>query len=191
MVFTSYENLNRRFFNVGYMNPNDPAFPTAQLIRQRYFQLAHRHKISLIDSNYYDYWQSDAPAPEWIPRLDGTLFTPAFGYDGPGVHTGNGVFSVGVYGGWSWKNGTQADMWQHTDAWVNWFDQNAPDVDYSLYLTDEPPPSDYPQVETWAEWIHNDPGPGHRMRSFVTIPLPDAVASGAEPFLIIGAIAGG
>jgi len=135
-------------------------------ITDKYYQLFHRHKISLIGEN--DCPILDQPCASSVPRLDGTLFTAANGYDGPGVNTPNRVFSIGTYSTWNWKGQGESGMWSHTDGWVNWFQQNAPGTDYFIYLEDEPPPSDYLQVDTWARWIQENPGPGHNLRSMVT-----------------------
>jgi hypothetical protein len=116
----------------------------------------------------------DQPRPAWLPRLDGSLFTPEHGYDGPGVGVGNGLYSIGTYGDWEWQDEGEAAMHQHADAWVTWFEANFPDTEYFLYLIDES--DDYPQTEQWAAWIKSNPGPGQRLMSFATIPLPDAVA---------------
>ena len=108
-------------------------------------------------------------------NLDTDLFTPAQGYDGIGIGVGNGVYSIGTYGGWPWQDGTKADMWANTDPWVNWFDAQAfsTPTDYFLYLIDES--DDYPQIEQWAQWMDNNPGPGQRLMSLATISLPDAM----------------
>jgi len=110
----------------------------------------------------------DQPCATSVPRLNGTLFTAANGYDGPGVNTPNSVFSIGTYGTWGWKGQGEPGMWSHTDNWVNWFQQNLPSTDYFIYLEDEPPPSDYAQVNTWARWISENPGPGRNLRSMAT-----------------------
>ncbi|MBW2112635.1 MAG: DUF4091 domain-containing protein, partial [Deltaproteobacteria bacterium] len=74
-----------------------------------------------------------------------------------------------------WQDGTEEDMWANTTAWVNWFDQKtfATPTDYFLYLIDES--GDYPQTEQWARWMDSNPGPGRRMMSLATIPLPHAM----------------
>jgi len=68
-------------------------------------------------------------------------------------------------------------MWANTDAWVNWFDGQAftTPTDYFLYLIDES--EEYPQTEEWAQWMNNNPGPGQRLMSMATIPLPTAAAN--------------
>ncbi len=107
--------------------------------------------------------------------MNGSLFTAAKGYDGPGVGVGNGVYSIGTYGGWNWKAEGQAGMWKHTDNWSNWFAANAPSTEYFLYLIDES--SDYAQIEQWSQWINNNPGSGKKVMSLATIPVPSAAAN--------------
>jgi len=174
LVFSS-ENINDRYLGEdnAYPEPGTAVYTQSLELADRHFQLAHRHKISLIDG-FDDTTQMDET---WISRLNGELFTPARGYDGVGVGVGNNVYSIGTYGSWSWQGGTQADMWANTDAWVNWFDTQAftTPTDYFLYLIDES--DDYPQIEQWAQWINNNPGPGQRLMSLATIDLPTAAAN--------------
>ena len=176
MLYYSSANLNHRYLGATWIDPNSAAGAKGKAIRDRHFLLAHRHRFSLIgdvdggDCNS----PGDRPCPEWGPRLDGSLFTASNGYDGPGVNTGNNVYSIDTYGSWTWKTGGQAAMNQHTDAWETWFKQNSPSTEHFLYLIDE---STQPaQTETWANWILNNPGPGGRLKSMATIPLPTAAA---------------
>ena len=127
MLYISSPDINRRFLGSTNLDPNSGQGPTAELLRDRYFLLAHRHKISLIGDNVNDCNNtSDQPCPEWAPRLNGSLFTSANGYDGPGADTGNNVYSIGTYSSWSWQSGDLTAMNQHTDAWATWFSQNSP-----------------------------------------------------------------
>lgn len=176
MVDFGSANINQRFLGSSWVNPTSAAGAKASLLRDRYVMLAHRHRISLIGDNSLDDCNStaDQPCPDWVPRLNGSLFTPSHGYDGPGVGVGNNVYSIGTYSSWSWRNGTQADMHQHTNNWANWFSQNAPETEYFLYLLDESP--DYPQTQTWAQWILNNPGPGRQVKSLATLNLTDAAS---------------
>jgi len=175
MLVYSPENINDRYLGEdnAYPEPGTAVYTQSLELADRHFQLAHRHKISLIDG-FDDTKQMDET---WISRLNGELFTPARGYDGVGVGVGNNVYSIGTYGSWSWQEGTQADMWANTDAWVNWFDTQAftTPTDYFLYLIDES--DDYPQIEQWAQWINNNPGPGQRLMSLATIDLPTAAVN--------------
>jgi len=45
--------------------------------------MAHRHRLSLVDQNHGNSITAlDEPRPIWLPRLNGSLFTAANGYDG-------------------------------------------------------------------------------------------------------------
>jgi hypothetical protein len=114
---------------------------------------------------------------EWIDRLSGELFMPDRGYGGVGIGTGNNVYSIGTYGSWTWQDGTQDDMWENADDWIQWFEAQMFETptDYFLYLIDES--EDYDQIEKWAQWINNNPGPGRRLMSMATINLPSAAAN--------------
>lgn len=173
MVNLGYTDIAKRYTNVAYPNSGTPEDKTTQLVRDRHFQVAHRHKISLIDSNEgASAWDVDAPRPEWVSRLNGSLFTPAKGYNGPGIGTPNNVFSIGTFGTWSWKNGTKQDMWTHCDAWESWFEKNAPSVLRFLYLADES--TNYAQTEQWASWMKLSTG---QLDSFATLNWPNAATS--------------
>lgn len=176
MAFFSSTNINKRHFGYTYIDPNSASGSKARLIRDRLFLLAHRHRVSLIGDSPDDCGVvADRPCAEWLLRLNGTLFTAANGYDGPGVGVGNNVYSVGTYSSWNWRSGTQADMNQHSNAWVTWFDQNVTlPTEYFLYLIDESPNT--AQIQTWAQWIASNTGPGNRLKSMATISLPTAVA---------------
>jgi hypothetical protein len=148
-------------------------------ITDKYFELFHRHKLSIIGENECP--AADRPCDTALPRLTGNLFTAQNGYDGPGVNTPEGIYSIGTYGTWGaatygvpdWKH-DQGLFQNHIDNYANWFAQNLPKTDYFLYLQDEPSRSDFGQVETWAQWIAHDPGPGKNMLSFATV---DAVTA--------------
>ena len=173
MLYLSFENINDRYLGKTEPAPDTPAYAKSLLLADRHFQLAHRHKISLIDS----YIPVDQMDEVWKSRLNGQLFTAERGYDGIGVRVGNNVYSIGTYGFWPWQDGTQADMWTHANEWVDWFESQAFDTptEYFLYLIDES--EDYDQIEQWAQWIHNNPGSGRRLLSMATIPLPKAVTN--------------
>jgi len=175
MLFLCRECINDRYLGEdnAYPRPGTPFYAQSLELADRHFQLAHRHKISLID-DYTEIEQMDAT---WTSCLNGTLFTPARGYDGVGVGVGNNVYSIGTYSSWPWQDGTQAEMWTHTDAWVNWFDAQAfaTPTDYFLYLIDES--DDYAQIEQWSQWMDDNSGPGQHLMSMATIDLPTAATN--------------
>ena len=125
-----------------------------------YNRMAHRHRLELIGTGDW----------EEIDHIGGTItgqaFTSAGGYEGPGESIGNSLFSVHTYG-WSFGD-TEGEYRTNSDAWVNWFDANAPNVEYFLYLIDEPQSDMYDWIKQRADWIHNNPGPGHRLPVFIT-----------------------
>lgn len=171
MLYMGYEDINQRYLGDPY--PEDQAAVTA--LQGIHFMMAHRHRISMIGDELSNEEGRDQPSAPWLPRLDGSLYTADNGYEGPGVGVGNGVYSIGTYGSWGWQDEDEAAMWEHADNWVNWFDANAPNTDYFLYLIDES--EDFPQTEQWANWITTNPDVGSRLMSFATIALPDAVAN--------------
>ncbi len=173
MLYLSSENINDRYLGDPAPEPGTNEYIQSQQLIDRHFQLAHRHKISLIA----DHIPIDQMEEAWTSRLSGALFTSERGYEGIGTGVGNNVYAIGVYGTWPWQEGTQADMWANTDAWVRWFDSmalNTP-TDYFLYLIDES--DDYDQIEQWAQWINSNPGPGGRLMSLATLDLPTAVGN--------------
>jgi len=167
----------------GYANPLSADGQRIFKISDRYFELFHRHKIALLGDN--DCPVADHPCSTSVPRYTGQLFTAANGYDGPGVGTPVGVYAVGLYENWPWRGGSEADMWQHTNNWVNWFDANAPGNQTFLYLADEPAYSTAPTLEMWSRWMNENPGPGQRMYSMATLDM--VAASILTPSLDIAA----
>ena len=135
-----------------------------------YHRMAHRHRLELIGSGDW----------EEIEHIGGTItggaFTAADGYEGPGEGIGNSLFSVHTYGASFGE--TEAQYRANSDAWVNWFDANAPNVEYFLYLTDEPGPDMYDWIRDRGSWIDNNPGPGHRLPVFISRwPITELIGS--------------
>ena len=149
MVDLCHECINDRYLGEenAYPEPGDSVYVQSVELADRHFQIAHRHKISLIDG----YIPTTQMGEAWTNRLSGKLFTSGRGYDGPGVGVGNNVYSIGTYGSWPWQGSGQAEMWADPDVWVNWFDSQAlvTPTDYFLFLIDES--DEYPQTEEWAD----------------------------------------
>ncbi len=175
MLFFGYPYVNERYFSDRYPYATQEV-ADMHTVRNRHFMMAHRHKISLIDADLdNDVWTADQPHPEWLPRLNGSLFTANNGYEGPGTNTGNNIYSIGTYGSWGWQSQGESGMWQHTNGWANWFAANVPGAEYFLYLIDES--SNYAQTEQWARWINENPGPGKNVMSMATNRIIDAKAN--------------
>jgi len=171
MLFISTENINHRYLGESYPDQGTALYQQSLEIADRHFQVAHRHRISLIDG----YQSPDRMDEAWTDRLSGDLFTPANGYRGPGEEIGNNVYSIGTYGSWPWQGGGESAMRSNTDEWANWFNSQifTTPVDYFLYLIDES--SDFPQIEEWAQWINANPGSGSKVLSLATVSLVDGV----------------
>jgi hypothetical protein len=142
--------------NGGYVNWASDAGRKVQAVTDKYYQLFHRHKLSLMGENESP--NVDKPADSSISRLDGSLYTAANGYSGPGVGSPNDVFGIGIYGTWNFKNDQNAFL-GHTNNWASWFKQNLPNHQYFLYLQDEPGQADWPTVNKWATWAQQNPWP--------------------------------
>jgi hypothetical protein len=130
-----------------------------EMIRH-YHRMAHRHRIELIGAGT---WRE-------LEALEGTLtgdaFSPAVGYEGPGEGVGNTLYSVNTYG--VRFPDSEEGYRRESDRWVTWFEDNAPDVEYFLYLTDEPGKDRFGWVVERARWIHDNPGPGGRLPVFLS-----------------------
>jgi hypothetical protein len=174
MLYYSGDDVNERYTGQRWVQGADEA--RATLIQDRHFLLAHRHKIMMIgdgSSIASDWTTADHPGANFAARLQGTFFTAANGYDGPGVNVGNDVYSVETYGiPRKWRR--QQVLQQHADGWASWFAANAPTIEHFLYLIDES--RAYRRTNRWAQWLRNDPGPGHALMPMATLPLPAAVA---------------
>ncbi len=164
MVFYSKDTLIERH-NTGWCTPEMWDMMLA------YNRMAHRHRLELIGCGNSD------EANNLIGTLNGDAFTTAGNYDGPGMGVGNSLFSIATYGGW-WAQ-DQSYYETESDTWVNWFNDNGlGDLEYFLYLTDEPGPDMYQWVRDRAAWIHNNPGPGQNLPVFLTKwPMSDLVGA--------------
>lgn len=178
MVWINEPDINFRYTGVRW-NDSGGAVPKVKAVMDkvwyRHFQMAKRHRVSLITDGIELYRK------EQFSRLgkvfDGQLFTDVNDYDGPGYGVPQDVYSVGTYGVWrslkhSWDMHSKESMWENSDKIVNFFDEHFPDVQYFLYLLDEPKQKDLDMVEQWARWIKENPGPGKRLNTLCTIALP-------------------
>jgi hypothetical protein len=171
MLYLGYEDVCKRYTGIEYPEEGSKEEQLCKLVRQRHIEIAHRHKISVIDANETADGSVDQPADYWLPVLNGELFTSANGYDGPGVNCGNGVFSIGTYGSWDWDGNDASAVHQHTDNWVKWFTNNSPQTSFFLYLIDEPDEDSYEEINSWLSILKNNPGQGSKLPIFMTTDL--------------------
>jgi hypothetical protein len=149
-------------------------------LEAKYHQLAHRHKFNLVR----EVWSLTDMTNYHKRYLTGELYTTAYGYAGPGENIGNNTFSIGLYGSFPKEYGgsvakmNKADWWAGSDTWANWFNNNAPGVEYHKYLFPDEPEWQGPDgalgtgsmdtIKMQADWTHSNPGIGGNITTFVT-----------------------
>jgi hypothetical protein len=129
---------------------------------------ARRHRLELVGG--FKAHQSvfdEEILMDYKPFLDGSAYTPVYGYHGPGEGMGEKLFPVGMYGN-RVLGTTKEKMQEESDKWVRWFERNAPSVNYFKYMIDEPGPAQYSFINEQAGWIKSNPGPGKKMKLQVT-----------------------
>jgi hypothetical protein len=174
MVRLGYEELGLR-----YVGEEDPLAtgPREELeqVRDRHFQMAHRHRIALVDEDPSALPSpGDRPRRQWLSRLDGSLFLPSAGYEGPGAGESTGLYVIGNRGTAPWMREGRASVQAHADNWVLWMEANTTGVDHFLYLADET--FNFAQLEERAAWVRGSLGAGNRLPTFATIHATDAAA---------------
>ncbi len=157
-VWLYHDSVNRYYQD--YMSSQD--------IERMLKYTARRHRIDLVGGFRPHYSSFDSTVMgAYRPYLDGSAFTAAAGYQGPGQGQGERLFPIGMYGG-SVMGQTWSEVYRNSDLWVNWFEAHAPSVKYFWYLIDEPGEDMFPWIKERASWIHLNPGPGKRLPVFVT-----------------------
>lgn len=127
----------------------------------QYHRFAHRNRIELVHA--YDMNSVSAA----LGRFDGTDFTKAKGYEGPGAGVGNQIIPRTFYGpGKTFDE--RASAWREADSWINFLRAKFPDAITFLYLPDEPGRSEYNYIRQLADNLHSNPGPGKALPTFVT-----------------------
>lgn len=174
MLVVSDEDIYSRYLGTKF--PDQVGLTTdAVAVMDRHFQMAHRHRVSLIGG---DYDGNHRVASQWIPRLDGSLFTESHGYDGPGRGVGLDVYAIGIYGAWqsSWDTGSAGSLRELADLYEGWFEANSPDTFRFVYLQDEPSSSgQFNEIDQWAEWIDGADA-GADLPGMSTVGFPEAVS---------------
>jgi len=127
----------------------------------QYHRFAHRQRIELVHG--YDI----ASVTAALGRFDGSDFTKANGYEGPGLNVGNRIIPRTFYGpGKSFDE--RASAWREADSWITFLQQKLPNALTFLYLPDEPRRSEYNYIRQLGENVHSNPGPGKALPTFVT-----------------------
>ncbi|HLJ26121.1 MAG TPA: glycoside hydrolase domain-containing protein [Candidatus Angelobacter sp.] len=179
MLVTGYGDDSLRYTGVPFPNTGTAQDLLTKQVLQTQFLVAHRHKLSLIDDNFGQGWSSLQPASQWLPFLSGTAFTSSNGYAGPGVSTGQDVFSIGTYGGMTDNaSETQSTFTDQLNGWESWFEANSPSTERFVYLCDEIGcQNNTPTLATQLQWWQAISGVGHNVHTLATQPLKNVVGA--------------
>jgi hypothetical protein len=144
-----------------YYEPSQPELYHGRNLDAAYHRFAHRQRVELVHA--YD----PASVLASLGRFDGSDFTPANGYEGPGEAAGNRIVPASFYGpGEGWNDRTSA--WRKSDTWMSFLAERLPRARTFLYMPDEPSPAQYPRIRALAANVHTNPGPGRQLPIFVT-----------------------
>jgi hypothetical protein len=146
----------------------------------KYQQMAHRHRFDLVTGVR----NLDDMTKYFRRYYTGEAYSDTHGYSGPGKNKGNTTFSIGYGGSFPEEYGgsvskmNRADWWKGSDAWENWFIQNASGVERHKYLFPDEPDFKGPEgakgtgsmdtIRMQAKWTHTNPGPGKNIPVLVT-----------------------
>ncbi len=144
-----------------YYESSQPELYQGLNLDDAYHRFAHRNRVEFV--NAYD--QAAALAAQG--RFDGSAFTAATGYEGPGEATGNIILPATFYGPGTAFD-TQASAWSTSDEWMTFLAAFLPQAITFVYLPDEPSASQYPYILSISSNIKSDPGIGKNLPLFVT-----------------------
>ncbi|MFC1544636.1 hypothetical protein ACFL4X_00575 [Gemmatimonadota bacterium] len=145
-----------------------PELSEAEVEKQLKF-MSHRHRVDLVGGcEAHKSAFSEKVMNEYLPYLDGSAFSAANGYRGPGEGCGEKLFVVGMYGSDVLGRESDESIRTQSDLWVRWFDKNAPGVRYFYYIIDEPGETQFEWIDKISRAIHENPGPGKRLPVFLT-----------------------
>jgi len=144
-----------------YYESLQPKLYQGRDLDSEYHRFAHRQRIELVHA--YDINSATLAAG----RFDGSDFTKAKGYEGPGLGVGNQIIPRTFYGpGKTFDE--RAAAWREADSWITFLSAKFPHAITFLYLPDEPGRSEYNYIRQLAENLHSNPGPGKALATFVT-----------------------
>ena len=144
-----------------YYEPSQPELYHGRNLDAAYHRFAHRNRIELVHA--YD----EAAVRASQGRFDGSDFTRAAGYEGPGEGVGNRIVPRSFYGpGTGWDD--RASAWKQADSWMTFLSSAVPKARTFLYMPDEPARSEFERIRTLASNVHSNPGPGKALPVFVT-----------------------
>lgn len=144
-----------------YFESLQPELYHGRNLDAEYHRLAHRNRVELVGA--YDIESARSARG----RFDGSDYTRARGYEGPGEGVGNRIIPRTFYGPGKLFDERES-AWRESDAWMTFLKENFPRAQTFLYLPDEPGRSEYAYIRRLADNVHSNPGPGKSLPAFVT-----------------------
>lgn len=144
-----------------YYEPDQPELYQGRNLDDEFHRFAHRHRVEFVHA--YDEQTLQAA----IGRFTGAAFTRAGGYEGPGEGVGNRFAPATFYGPGTAFDERQS-AWARADAWITFLERTVPGAITFVYMPDEPGPAQFARIRALAANIHANPGPGRRLKAFVT-----------------------
>lgn len=146
----------------------DPRSPAFVRLLHRYAQMMHRHRLDMtLNGNL---------AGDLAPLagiLNGEVFSPEEGYEGPGQGVGDRSLFVHL------DETSERDMHRSIAAWHDWFAARSIPWQTALYyIIDEPQVSQFDDLKRLADWAHAAPTP---IATLVTKQVAPELVRGAAP----------
>jgi hypothetical protein len=179
-----YSEMSRRFY--GSLYPGGSYQLEIERAHNYVSQMLHWYKLCALSSgNGETNYTSHNPRPYQQKWLDGTMFSAANKYLGPGMSTGQKLWFIGHYGNWDVSEGqgglasTKTDyatIESRLNDWKTYFNTNFPDVECPWYIMDEP--ANFTQANIYLDMIANATGSAKDVRTLITGNL-DQLRAGA------------
>jgi hypothetical protein len=144
-----------------YYTSDQPERYHGRNLDSTYHRFAHRYRAELVHA------YNEKTIVARAGRFDGSDFTSATGYEGPGAGVGNVLAPRSFYGPGA-EFDDRMSAWARADSWMTLLGEKFPRAITFLYMPDEPRPPAYPRIVSLAENIHSNPGPGRALPIFVT-----------------------
>jgi hypothetical protein len=135
-----------------YYEGSQPELYQGRNLDDLYHRFAHLHRVEFVHA------YSEAAAQKAKGRFDGSAFTPANGYEGPGEGTGNTILPNTFYGpGSNFNDPVGAAI--RSDAWMTFVNGFLPGAITFVSMPDEPSPLSTPRFATSRPTSNPAPGP--------------------------------
>ena len=144
-----------------YYESSQPELYEGVNLDAEYHRFAHRNRVEFVNA----YSQADAQAAQSL--FNGTAFTAANGYEGPGEGVGNRIIPNTFYGPGTAYD-TKASAWTTSNQWMTFLGGFLPQGITFVYAPDEPSSDQYPYIRSISSNIKSNPGIGKNLPLFVT-----------------------